>query len=148
VLAGFAQGAAVALHLALAGAVAASGVLVVAATHRYGEILDALDRDPPDGLVVRMVVGSEERHVDAARHAADRLAELGVDAALEIREGVGHVVPPARHENCPRGSPPSCTQASHGRARSSVERLRARGQSCAAIGWRVGCSARPLRCAP
>ena len=92
-LGGFAQGGAIALHLALSSAVPADAVVLVAATHRYREVVDVSGATAPEGLRALIVVGDGERHVDAARETADRLNELGVDVRFEVQADVGHVVP-------------------------------------------------------
>jgi predicted esterase len=101
VLGGFAQGGAIALHLALTGVVPADAVVLVAATHRYLEVVDAAGEAAPEGLRALIVVGDGERHVAAARETADRLEGLGVDVRLDVRAGVGHVVPPGLPDQLP-----------------------------------------------
>ena len=93
VLGGFAQGGAIALHLALSRAVPADAVVLVGATHRYREVVDVSGVTAPEGLRALIVVGDGERHVDAARETADRLNELDVDVRFEVQPDVGHVVP-------------------------------------------------------
>lgn len=102
VLGGFARGGAIALHLALSRVVPTDAVVLIAAAHRYREVVDASGEAAPAHLRVLIVVGEGERHVDAARETADRLEELGVDVRFETRAGVGHVVPPGFAPNASR----------------------------------------------
>lgn len=96
VLGGFAQGGAIALHLALSGRVAADAVVLVAATHRYREILDGAGTPIPERLDAALIVaGDRERHVDAAAETAEWLQQRGVRVQLDVREGIGHTVPPS-----------------------------------------------------
>lgn len=91
VLAGFSQGAAAALVLALEGVIPAGGVLVVGATLRYAEAIG--DREAPAGLAVHFVLGERERHTATARGAARELARRGAAVTVDERAGLGHAFP-------------------------------------------------------
>lgn len=93
VCAGFAQGGAVALGLALRGAVDAVGVFAVGATFRLREVVDGLDGAAEGLRRVHLLVGEGERHVDAAREAAAALDTCGIHASLDVRLGLGHAFP-------------------------------------------------------
>ncbi len=106
VLGGFAQGGAIALHLALTGVVPADAVVLVGATHRYREVADAAGHSAPEGLRALIVIGDRERHVAATRAAADRLRALGVETRVLTSEAAsGMSCRPACPNSCRPWSP-------------------------------------------
>ena len=90
-LAGFSQGAMVALALALQHDGIAGRVLA------FGGALAQQPLAAPRHTTLHLLHGAEDDwvDVDAARQALDSLAELEGDATLDIAQGVGHQLHPA-----------------------------------------------------
>jgi hypothetical protein len=99
--AGYAQGAAMALWLALTQALPIAAVLMVGATHRYRDVLEAYTGDAT-ALRVHFVAGDGEIHVDVIDDACRQLSALGAACTVDIREGLGHVFPPVFEHELPR----------------------------------------------
>ncbi len=101
VAAGYAQGAAIALWLALTQALPIAAVLIVGATHRYLDVLEAYTGDAT-ALRVHFVAGDGEIHVDVIDDACRQLSALGAACTVDLREGLGHVFPPVFEHELPR----------------------------------------------
>ncbi len=101
VAAGYAQGAAIALWLALTQALPIAAVLMVGATHRYRDVLEAYTGDATD-LRVHFVAGDGEIHVDVIDDACRQLSALGAACTVDVRQGLGHVFPPGFELELPR----------------------------------------------
>ncbi len=93
VLAGFSQGAAVALWWALTGAVPAAALLVVGSSLRYQEAVDAVDAAAATGLRAHFLVGAGELHVEPTVELAGRLQAAGAEVTVDRRHDLGHEFP-------------------------------------------------------
>lgn len=93
VLAGFSQGGAVALMLAVDGTIPASRVLVIGSSLRYMEALDEMSDDRASNLRIHFLAGERERHTDTTRQVAGRLEDEGVAVTVDIRPELGHMFP-------------------------------------------------------
>lgn len=90
VLAGFSQGAWLALHLALEGArLPAAGVVMMA------PFVGDLDRLPPTARRLRVAVlaGSDDSHTARVPELAERLARRGHHVEMHVVDGLGHAYP-------------------------------------------------------
>ncbi len=101
VAAGYAQGAAIALWLALTQALPIDAVLMVGATHRFRDVLDAYTGDATN-VTIHLVAGDDEIHVDVIDDACRELAALGAACTVDVRAGLGHVFPPGFEHELPR----------------------------------------------
>lgn len=93
VLAGFSQGGAVALLLAVDGTIPASRVLVIGSSLRYLEALDEMNDARASNLRIHFLAGERERNIDTTRQVAERLEDQGVAVTVDIRPGLGHMLP-------------------------------------------------------
>lgn len=93
VLAGFSQGGAVALMLAVDGTIPASRVLVIGSSLRYLEAFDELSDNRASNLRIHLLAGERERHTDATRQIALQLEDQGVAVTMDIRPDLGHMFP-------------------------------------------------------
>lgn len=102
VLAGFSQGGAVALMLAVDGTIPASRVLVIGSSLRYLEALDEMSDDRASNLRIHFLVGGRERHTDTTRQVAEQLEDQGVAVTLDIRPELGHMFPEGFDSELPK----------------------------------------------
>lgn len=102
VLGGFSQGAGLAVVLGarrrLPGVV---GVLAVAVSARWA--LDLLGSEPleVDGLRCALIVGEEDRSLDASQQLAVLLRERGAEVRTDVVAGISHDYPPDFEERLP-----------------------------------------------
>lgn len=102
VLGGFSQGAGLAVVLGarrrLPGVV---GVLAVAPSARWA--LELLGSDPldADGLRCVLIVGEDDRSLDASQQLAERLSEAGAEVRTDVVAGIGHDYPPDFEDRLP-----------------------------------------------
>lgn len=95
ILAGFGQGGAVALLVSLLEGLRSPRVLVIGATARHAEAIDAVDIDAPVSKPrIHAVVGREDPGLEDTQEAMRRLEERSLDVTVEVREGLGHEFPP------------------------------------------------------
>lgn len=95
ILAGFGQGGAVALLVALQEAVRSPHVLLIGATARHAEAVDAMTGDPSASPPrVHALLGEEDPQLEATQQALERLRERSLEVSVDLRPGLGHEFPP------------------------------------------------------
>ena len=101
-LGGFSQGAGLALVLTTrhrpAGVL---GVLAVAPSARWALDLLGSDRLEADGLRCALIVGEEDRLLDACQQVAERVREGGAEVRTDVVAALGHDYPPDLEERLP-----------------------------------------------
>ncbi|MBO2521375.1 MAG: alpha/beta hydrolase [Clostridia bacterium] len=102
VLAGFSQGAALAIRWALSQEVPAQGFLAVAPSFRMEQVAPLVD-GAPRGLKGYIVIGTGDWCYASAKELAAALAKAGLACFVEARDGLGHDYPPAFEESLRRG---------------------------------------------